>query len=132
MGKHPPRIIPPEERTYPVGYCKPDPAKGFQKGQVANPSGRPRKRTPSQQTLDFLESTVTAQDGTQMPLFVAIIRAMASKALKGDTKAAAFVVKLQREMSSAAPGDPVSNLTDEDRKLIEDFGRRLKGGEEEK
>ena len=90
-------------RDYKVGYGRPPEATRFQPGRSGNPKGR---RKGSKNKLDMfakaLEQRVQIEEsGTRRSISVmeAIIRRIINSALKGDLKAAAFILEMEAEIS---------------------------------
>jgi hypothetical protein len=83
---------------YPVGYKKPPAATRFQPGKSGNPNGRPKGRYalehPIIKVMD--EPLVVTEGGKRrrMPAEEAIYRGLRTKAMKGDVKAARFLLEL--------------------------------------
>ena len=85
-----------------VGYKRPPKSRQFQKGQSGNPSGRP-KHTRNLKT-DLAEEltsriSITAQGkATSVTKQKALVMALITRAIKGDTRAATVIVNLVRQM----------------------------------
>jgi hypothetical protein len=83
---------------YAVGYKKPPEATRFQPGKSGNPNGRPKGRYalehPIIKVMD--EPLVVTEGGKRrrMPAEEAIYRGLRTKAMKGDVKAARFLLEL--------------------------------------
>ncbi len=117
------------ERNYKIGKGKPPAEHTWKPGQCGNPNGRPKGRkneatiwkeiTNKKITLPISgkTETVTIQEGIQYRIV--------SDALAGNIKSAAFVLN---RLALIAAGEPasISDLSDDDRKVLEDFARRLK------
>jgi hypothetical protein len=134
MGRHRKPVTADSERNYPVGYCRPPKKTAFKKGQIGNPNGRPRKRasTPGEELEAVLNQTIEVRQGdavSKMTYRKAIFSAQAAKAMKGDTRAAEFLLR-QRDRYRDDPGDrsDQTDATPEDRKIIDDFIRDFHEG----
>lgn len=125
MTKHRTPRIPPEERPYRVGYGKPDPAAGFKKGQVANPKGRPRKKGLRDELDEILSRKMTTPSGGKISIFQAIIQAQAANAIKGDTKAAAFLLRQRDHLPADGSGKTSSTLDEDDRRFLREWAERM-------
>ena len=69
----------------------------WSKGQSGNPSGRPRKQLDQKATFERIMNeavVIRSQDGKErkVPKYGALIRSLFSKALKGDVRAAKFIM----------------------------------------
>ena len=88
-----------EESGVPTGYKRPPQHTQFQPGQSGNPSGRP-KRKASTLTEKFeleLDTSITVTEGgkpLKMTKLEAIVKQQTNKALQGDYKAAALLMKI--------------------------------------
>jgi hypothetical protein len=80
---------------YEIGYGKPPKHSQWKKGQSGNPSGKRKREEGMAEVLKRIveEEIVVSQNGTQtvMPQLEAILRALLSKASKGDVRAFKFV-----------------------------------------
>jgi hypothetical protein len=120
---------------YDVGYGKPPKAHQFQPGRSGNLKGR-RKRVPTvnEQIQTLMLQKVTVSEGgerKQMTRQEVMLRSIVNNALKGDLKAANFLLGVQnshRDNSSAAI-DP-AKLNEESRALLQEYTRQLQTGEE--
>lgn len=99
---------------FPVGYSKPPLHTRFQPGQSGNPGGRPKKTS-----ISFTESfnkelntrILVTEGGKQQRITKrdAIVKQQTNKAVQGDPKAAALVIKAieQREVDRTDNLSPV-------------------------
>ena len=90
-----------------VGYKKPPKDTQFKKGQSGNPKGRP-KGSKSLKTLleEALSSPITITEGgvpRKTELRQLLFKAMVGKAVKGDARATAVLVKLMEQFGLSKP-----------------------------
>jgi hypothetical protein len=110
--------------TYSVGYGKPPREHEFKPGQSGNPNGRP-KGTKNNATMlrEILDRKVEVRIGgilRKVTLREAILMRFAEAALKGDTKAAGFL--LQRyDMEETVNEHSTGVATQDELELIEAF-----------
>jgi Family of unknown function (DUF5681) len=84
-------------RDYEVGRGRPPKQYQWQKGQSGNPSGRPRKKLDQKATVERIMNepvVISSQDGKKrkVPKYDALMRSHVTKAIKGDVRAAKFVL----------------------------------------
>ena len=87
-----------DESDFPIGYKKPPRETRFKPGQSGNPSGRPKKKaiTLAEAIARELNTSVTVTEGgksKKMTKLDAIAKHQTIKAVQGDHKAIAFVMK---------------------------------------
>jgi hypothetical protein len=101
---------PPDALGYDVGYAKPPVATRFKPGRSGNPKGRPRGKGSLAQSLRkalFGKISVTENGKVKsMSALDAIVKSMRLKALKGDVRATALLVKLMEVHKVAAEPEP--------------------------
>ena len=87
-----------DDRPYEVGYGKPPKATRFRKGQSGNPRGRPKGAQGLRSLLEeALAQEITVSEGgrtTRISKREALILSLITKALKGDMRAAAQLLRL--------------------------------------
>ena len=93
--------------SYEVGYGRPPRHSRFKPGQSGNPKGRP-KGSKSLKTLleEALSSPITITEGgvpRKMELRQLLFKAMVGKAVKGDARATAVLVKLMEQFGLSKP-----------------------------
>ena len=109
------------------GYGRPPEAHRFKAGQSGNPEGRP-KDVKNEATIlrALLNRKIQVRQGGRS-LSVSVLEAMllkfAEEALKGDTKAAAFLLNRYGPDESTG-GDP-AQIDGDDEKILEAFARKL-------
>jgi len=101
-----------KKKFFPVGYRKPPHHTRFKPGQSGNPSGRPKKKasTFAESIARELDTLITANDGAKSKRITklrAIAMQQTNKAIKGDSKAAAWLMKAVEPRQS----DPIDNLS---------------------
>jgi hypothetical protein len=110
--------------TYSVGYSKPPREHQFQPGQSGNPKGRPKGAKNTANLLrDILDRKVEMRtSGTLSRVSVreAMLTRFAEAALKGDVKAAGFL--LQRYDAAEAGDEHARDIaTQDEQKIIDAF-----------
>ena len=126
-GSRRPATRPSSPTTYSVGYGKPPIEHRFKEGQSGNPTGRP-KDTKNNATVvrEILDQKVEMRIGgilRKVRLREAILMRFAEAALKGDTKAAAFL--LQRyDMGETVNENATDVATQDELEIIEAFLQR--------
>jgi hypothetical protein len=93
--------------SYEVGYGRPPRHSRFKPGQSGNPKGRP-KGSKSLKTLleQALSSSVTITENgfpKKIALQELLFKAMVGKAVKGDIRATAVLVKLMEQFGLSKP-----------------------------
>jgi hypothetical protein len=101
-----------EKPDFPVGYRKPPHETRFKPGQSGNPSGRPKKKiTTFAETIEReLHTFITANEGgksIKITKLDAIAKQQTNKAVSGDPKATALVMKAVEPRQF----DPIENLS---------------------
>ncbi|AXI43281.1 hypothetical protein C1J02_16085 [Sulfitobacter sp. SK011] len=90
-----------EDKDYEVGYGKPPRATRFRKGHSGNPKGRPRQARGVRTLLETaLSKKITINEAgrkSQVSKSEALILSLITKAIKGDIRAAAQVLRLMEE-----------------------------------
>jgi hypothetical protein len=112
---------------YDVGYKKPPKSGQFQKGVSGNPQGR-SKGTKNLKTdlQEELSSTINVvEGGTHITLTKqrALIKALSTKALKGDVRAMSTLIKMIERLLNDEAEDIENNkpLSSSDQALINSF-----------
>jgi len=88
---------------YEVGYGKPPLATRFRKGQSGNPRGRPKGTfNPAEMLKRAMIRTVPAREGDvlrRLPAMEAMYLNLVAKAINGDPRAIAIVIKHANDMN---------------------------------
>jgi Family of unknown function (DUF5681) len=91
--------------NYSIGYCRPPVSTRFKPGQSGNPNGRPKGRKNLVALLkDALDKRIPIREGDtirKVATAEAIILALMSKALKGDSKACAMLIGLTSRVKTS-------------------------------
>jgi hypothetical protein len=91
---------------YAVGYGKPPRETRFRKGRSGNPRGRPKGSKSAQSLLEqALAAPVTVSEGGTTRVIeqrMALFKSLVARAIKGDARAAALVVKLMEQFERHA------------------------------
>jgi len=114
----------PSGDSYEVGYRKPPREHQFRPGQSGNRNGRPKGTKNAATTLrEILDRRIEVRSGgtvRKIRVLDAILTRFAESALKGDTKAATFL--LQRYDLAQPSNDPSANTTTpEEQEIIETY-----------
>ncbi|HTV71278.1 MAG TPA: DUF5681 domain-containing protein [Rhizobiaceae bacterium] len=95
------------EGLYEVGYRKPPLATRFEKGRSGNPRGRPKGSKTARALLDrALSAPVTIIEGGEQKIVeqrAALFKSLVAKAIKGDARSIALVLKLMSELNVNEP-----------------------------
>src|SRR5581483_1759909 len=110
-----------------VGYCRPPKHTQFRPGQSGNPKGRPRG-AKNEATIwrSVLNREIAIREGgreRKVTVLEALMLKSVEDGLKGNVKAAAFVLNRYRFAEGDAP--PEDEISQDDREVIESFIRRL-------
>jgi hypothetical protein len=111
-----------------VGYGKPPRAHQFRPGQSGNPKGRP-KGTKNEATMldELLFQKIKIREGgreRRITLFEAMFRRFAEDALKGNTKAAAFLFS-RFGATSSDDSRQAAELSDNDQAVLKAYAEDL-------
>ena len=92
-------------QAYDVGYGRPPETGKFTKGVSGNPMGRPKgSRNVSTEILEELNEKIEIREGGRIKGIKkrrALIKALVAKALKGDVKAASYLLDRDNEIDNA-------------------------------
>jgi hypothetical protein len=118
-------------KTYEVGFGRPPRNTRFKPGQSGNPKGKPKKAVSLATDVQHeLAERIGIREGDRnlkVSKQRALVKALLSRALKGDTRAAGLVLQLVATLidpnGQAAP-ESVAEPTLEDVAIIERFLRR--------
>jgi hypothetical protein len=110
--------------SYKVGYAKPPKEHRYQPGESGNLKGRPKGQKNAATTLrEILNHKVEVRTGStvrKIRILEAILTRFAEAALKGDTKAAAFLIQ-RYDMVETAQEHANSATTLEDQEIIDAY-----------
>jgi len=112
---------------YEVGYRRPPKSHQFQPGRSGNPKGRPKgSRSLSTLVDEALSRTIKANIGGKTVLISqreAMVRQYVDKAMRGDLKAFAVLLKLdpKAKQAEAGPNEAEANLTAEEQAMLAAF-----------
>ena len=97
----------PQEPGYEVGYGKPPAETRFRKGRSGNPGGRPKGSKSAKSLLEqALAAPVSINEGGKSRVIeqrLALFKSLVARAIKGDARAAALVVKLMEQFEINTP-----------------------------
>jgi hypothetical protein len=114
--------------TKPVGYKNPPEHTRFKKGQSGNPRGRIKGQCNLKTDLvaELREVIQVNEGGTPRRITKqrALLKAMTARAIGGDGRAAALVVKLILRIEPEADAPTQTHLAGEDEALLEAFAAR--------
>ena len=115
-------------RNYPIGYGRPPEEHQFKPGQSGNKHGRPRgSKNEATIVNEILNRKIEMrQNGISRKITIleAIFLKFTEEALKGNSKAAAFI--LNRKQSADSSGQSVDPVLDaDDQKIFDLFAQRL-------
>lgn len=122
-------------QDYKVGYARPPVEHRFKKGNAGNKKGRKKKelQTVGERFSQALNRELTLPDGRKITTLDAIIHAQAAKAVKGDHRAAKFLIDNdERYRASAAQAIDWTTVEESDRQIItayfDDYASDLAAG----
>jgi hypothetical protein len=116
-----------------VGYGRPPVHSRFKKGQSGNPSGRKKRVRPLKSDFgDELSAVVQVVENGRPRRFTKqqlVIKALVTKAAKGDNVAIRGVIDLACRIYDVGPDDPSEGapLNSDDREVLEAFLARRGG-----
>ena len=106
---------------YEVGYRKPPKSTRFRKGKSGNPKGRPKGSRSINALLErALDAPVTITEAGRTITIeqrAALFKALVARAIKGDTRSVALVIKLMEQ--SGLHQEPHQPITRIERIIIE-------------
>ncbi len=110
--------------NYAVGYGRPPRQHQFKRGQSGNPRGRPKGVRSEADILNALlnkKITIQERDGTrQISVLEATYHRIAQNGLKGDLRAAAFLLNRMAAVAQRS-GDQSTEMNEDDRVVLESF-----------
>ena len=110
-----------------VGYCCPPKKHQFKPGQSGNPRGRP-KGAKNEATIlrQIFNKRLTVREGSnsrKVSVLEAILLRAVEDALKGDHKAAVFILNRHKLSEDSAPDQ--EGLTQDDKALLNEYIKRI-------
>jgi hypothetical protein len=112
---------------YEVGYGRPPRQHQFKSGQSGNPRGRPKGSKSEAVVLrNLLNKTIKVREAgrsKQLSILEAILIRVAEEALKGDPKAAAFL--LNRYATTVITEQESNQLDENDEQILTAFAEEL-------
>lgn len=113
-----------------VGYGKPPKQHQFTKGKSGNPSGRPKglKNLATDVALELAEVLVVTEGGKQLKVTKrrAMLKALLSKALKGDARAASIFLGLTPAAEHAEQvAHAAKTMSQTDQDILEAFRTKV-------
>jgi hypothetical protein len=120
--------------AYDVGFGRPPPEHRFKPGRSGNPRGRP-KGAKNEETIlnNLLNRRIEIRQAGRLrkiTVLEAMLLKFAEEALKGDAKAATFL--LNRYRPPEANEGSANEMTEEDQEILDAFTRRLQAQFKEK
>lgn len=116
-----------EDGSYKVGYGRPPKHSQFKPGQSGYPPGRPKGRKNEHTILNaILHRKLPMRDRgrvRQVPIIEAIFLKFTESALRGDPKAAAFL--LNRYAPPTTDEEGARDLSHEDQEILDAFAKRI-------
>ena len=123
-------------RDYEVGYRKPPTHTRFKPGESGNPRGRPRGTKNLKTDLsEELGEKIEIREGDRSRKVSkqrALIKSQTNKAIKGDTRAAAFLGSLMMRLLDTGEGAPETEdeLFDDELQILKAFEERTRSARE--
>jgi|MDSW01.1.fsa_nt_gb hypothetical protein len=117
------------EEGYEIGYGKPPKSGQFKKGKSGNPKGRPKgTRNLSADLKEELAMRIVTKEGDRVQKLSkqrALVKTLTNKALNGDQRAIATLVKLiERLLTDAEEEVEDVPLSKADQQIIAEFLKR--------
>jgi hypothetical protein len=111
---------------YEIGYGKPTKATQFRPGRSGNPNGRPKGtlNLKTDLTKELSERVRVTENGRSISLSKQrlLLKALAAKAIKGDTRAAGILLNLVAQTLGFDPEDSrKESLSSTDAALLDEF-----------
>lgn len=107
---------------YEVGYGRPPVASRFKKGRSGNPRGRPKGSRSVRSLLEqVLSSPVTINEGGTTRVIeqrMALFKSMLARAIKGDPRSAALIIKLMDQFDVGAVNQQHQPITEIRRTIV--------------
>ncbi len=116
-------------KNYDIGYRKPPKATQFKKGQSGNLRGRTNgtRNLKTDLVEELAERILVKEGGRALKISKqrAMLKTLAAKALRGDTRAATLVLNMMwRIIDKEPPPEQAVDLSAEDVAILSEFMRR--------
>lgn len=116
-----------EPREYSIGYKKPPHHSQYQPGQSGNPRGRPKKAFVGIEIVAELNRRVTVRENgveQKMSKAAALAKSLVARALAGDMRAIAHLIRLLPAQFQAPPDTESGSLEADDAAVLKRFLER--------
>jgi Family of unknown function (DUF5681) len=113
-----------QPERYRIGYAKPPPQHRFRPGHSGNPKGRPKgSKNTTTLAQELLDRKISVRTNGDAPRRIKVVEAILTRyteaALKGDTKAAAFLFQRYDMAQSGHAAEPAA--TPEEQEIIDSY-----------
>lgn len=119
---------PPVDRDYQVGYGRPPRQHQFKPGQSGNPKGRPKGARSEKDIINgLLSRKISIQERgltRQITVMEGTYRAITQNALKGDLKAASFLVNRRAQLDTDVTASP-AGMSEDDRAVFDTYVQQV-------
>ncbi|MBX3531901.1 MAG: hypothetical protein KF849_14930 [Rhizobiaceae bacterium] len=109
--------------SYDVGYGRPPRATRFRKGRSGNPKSRPKGSRSAKSLLEqALAAPVSISEGGTTRVIeqrMALFKSLVARAIKGDARAAALVVRLMEQLERDAPSKQHKPVTTIEYRIVD-------------
>lgn len=119
---------PPVDGDYRVGYGRPPRQHQFKPGQSGNPKGRPKGARSEKDIINgLLSRKISIQERghtRQITVMEGTYRAITQNALKGDLKAASFLVNRRAQLDADVTASP-AGMSEDDRAVFDTYVQQV-------